>query len=250
MTPATWYDIKASATTADIKVHDWIGRYWDPAGNEIGVSAKALLSDLSKLPATVSTITVRVNSPGGDVFDALTIANALFDQREQRNRRVETIVDALAASAASLIAVAGDPVTIVDNGLMMVHLPHTRTVGNQHDHRKTADLLDKVTAGMIATYRRRTTKSEAEVRAMLEAETWLDAENAVASGLATRRTGATTQATAAQAMAMVDRQPGIVVPDAYRARLTGRTQPDPFGWHKAIRADRPTSKYLRTPLRH
>jgi ATP-dependent protease ClpP protease subunit len=240
-----WYRIENTATDAVIRIDDYVGRWRDASGDEFGVSAKAFIDDLNKLPASVSTIRVHINSLGGDVGDGLAIANALRAHRLEKRRRVETIVDGIAASIASVIAMAGEPNKIADSALLMIHLPWKVTVGNQADHLASAAALEKITTGIITAYRWHTTIPEDAVRDLMTAETWMTADEAIALGFVQEKTPAT-PAAAAQAMAMVDRQQRVVVPDKYRARLSGRKQLDSFGWHQAIRADRPVSKFLRT----
>ena len=168
----SWYSIQAKADqkTADISIYDEIG-YW-------GVTAKQFIGDLNALDAT--TIKLAINSPGGAVFDALAIHNAL----RQHPAAVEVTVMGVAASAASLVAMAGDTVVMPENAFMMIHNPLNFAYGNADDLREMADVLDKIGASLIGIYARRTGLPDDEIKALLDAETWLNAEEAVAKGFA------------------------------------------------------------------
>jgi len=167
-----WYSIKAKADqkTAEISIYDEIG-YW-------GVTAKQFIGDLKALDAT--TIKLAINSPGGAVFDALAIYNAL----RQHPAAVEVTIMGVAASAASVIAMAGDTIVMPENAFMMIHNPLNLAYGNADDLREMADVLDKIGASLIGIYAKRTGLPEDEIKALLDAETWLNAEEAVTKGFA------------------------------------------------------------------
>ena len=144
----------------------------------LGVNALDLTAELDTI--TADKIRVEINSPGGDVFDGIAIYNAL----RLHPAKVTTRVDGLAASIASVIAQAGDHRIMVDSSQMMIHNAWGLTVGNRTDHTDMADLLeqqDQVIAGVYATASGKPAES---FRAMMDAETWLTAEQAVAEGLA------------------------------------------------------------------
>ena len=144
----------------------------------LGVNALDLTAELDTI--TADEIRVEINSPGGDVFDGIAIYNAL----RLHPAKVTTRVDGLAASIASVIAQAGDHRIMVDSSQMMIHNAWGLTVGNRTDHTDMADLLeqqDQVIAGVYATASGKPAES---FRAMMDAETWLTAEQAVAEGLA------------------------------------------------------------------
>src|ERR1043165_2866934 len=156
--PRNWWRMDASSdpAVAEIFVIDIIGDWVDQLINEFWgmkatLTAKAFLDQLSTLDAGVKTLRVHINSPGGDVFAAATIANALRDQQLTKGRTVETFVDGLAASAASVILMAGSKVTVADNALIMVHLPWTIAMGNAKDLGKVVNELDKVRNTIVAT---------------------------------------------------------------------------------------------------
>lgn len=221
-----WYRFEnqaADPSVVDIHVidfiGDWIDDYWG-----FGVTAKSFIDQLSKLSDTVQTIRVHVNSPGGDVFSAVNIANALRDQRTAKGRTVETIVEGLAASAASLLIMGGDPVQISDNGLVMIHNPWSIVLGNARELRKAADELDKVQgASLVGTYRWHAKVSDEEIIQMLDETTWLDADEAVAKGFATEKIGGLKAAATLDPAAVAQ----LTVPEQYRARLDAwRRAPD------------------------
>lgn len=167
-----WYSIqaKAGAKSADISIYDEIGYF--------GVTAKQFIADLKALD--VDTIKLAINSPGGAVFDALAMYNAL----RQHPANVEVTIMGVAASAASLVAMAGDTIIMPDNAFMMIHNPLNFAYGNADDLREMADVLDKIGASLVGIYAARTGKPEDEIKAMLDAETWLNAEEAVLHGFA------------------------------------------------------------------
>ena len=129
-------------------------------------------------------LTVRINSGGGDVFDGFAIYNLL----NQYDGEVTVKIDALAASAASVIAMAGDNIEIADNALLMVHNPWTLTLGESKDMIKTAELLDKIRDSIVTTYQARTGLETDTLSAMMDEETWLNADEALAQGFATIKT--------------------------------------------------------------
>ena len=149
-----------------------------------GVTAKALIATLEALPAKAKTIRVHVNSPGGDVFEAIAIANAFRAQSRDKGRRVEMHIEGLAASAATLITCAGDAILVADNALMMVHNPFGVAIGTAEEMRATAEALDRVRAAIVATYQWTSKLSPEALGALMDATTWMSAEEAVANGFA------------------------------------------------------------------
>ena len=175
MTPTNWGRIgpitnNADTTTADVYVYDEIG-YW-------GTEARAFAKDISGLD--VDTLTVHINSPGGDAFAGVAIMNALRDHTAD----VHVIVDGLAASAASIIAMAGDTITMNLGSQMMVHDASTHTSGNSAAHAKAVTLLDKISDSIAEVYAARTGGTSEEWRAIMREETWYSAAEAVEAGLA------------------------------------------------------------------
>jgi len=169
----SWYEIRARASGAEVLIYDEIGAY--------GVTAKGFLAELGALPDGVP-IDLRLNSPGGSVFDAVAIFNAL-----QRHEGTITVwIDGIAASAASYIAMAGDEIVMPENAFLMIHDPSGLVMGTAEDMREMADTMDKIAGSMIRGYAARSGRSEEEIAALMTAETWFDAQDALAAGLATR----------------------------------------------------------------
>jgi len=167
--------VAQAAAAAEIWIYADIGDSW--WGETI--SAKDLVKDIAVLDA--AQITVRVNSYGGSVSDGIAIYNAL----KRHPAQVTVCVDGIAASIASLIAMAGDRVEIAENAQMMLHAPWGAVVGNAVELRASADMLDKWAESMAASYARKTGRPEAEVMAWLDGKDhWFTAAEAVAEGLA------------------------------------------------------------------
>ena len=143
-----------------------------------GITATQFSKELQKLDKKTKEITVRINSPGGDVFDGIAIYNRL----KQHPAKVKCIVDGLAASIASIIALGGDEVIMGEGALYMVHLPWSFAQGNRNDFENTIQRLMDVEEQMIGIYAKRTKLSRAEIRSMLEKETWLSAQEAKDQG--------------------------------------------------------------------
>ena len=168
--------VAVRSNVAEILIYDIIGE--DFLGE--GVTAKGIVQELAALPQSVDTILLRINSPGGDVFDGIAIMNALL----QQNRTVKVQVDGLCASIASVIAMAGSTITMAATAQLMIHNPWTLSMGDASDLRKTADLLDKVRdASMLPAYAR-SGKTPAAIKAIMDAETWYSADEAKQAGWA------------------------------------------------------------------
>jgi ATP-dependent Clp endopeptidase proteolytic subunit ClpP len=168
-----WYQFRARAKGAEIVIYDEIGAF--------GIPAKAFLDELRAL-GPVAQLTVRINSPGGSVFDGVAIYNAL----KRHGARVTVWIDGIAASIASMIAMAGDEVVMPENAMLMLHDPSGLVMGTATDMRAMAEALDRMKAGMVAAYRDKSGRDDDEIEALLRDETWLSAQEAVALGLADR----------------------------------------------------------------
>ena len=174
MTKPTWFSAALSAgdpATADIAIYDDIG-YW-------GVSAQDFRAALAAL-GDVKQINLRINSGGGEVFDGIAVANMLA----RHPARIVTTIDGIAASIASLIAVTGDEVQMPENAMMMIHNPAGGVMGTAADMRDWADVLDKTGAAMVTSYVRKTGMPAEKMAALLDAETWLTAQEAKDLGFA------------------------------------------------------------------
>ncbi len=167
----SWYNIRATAEGAELSIHDEIGAY--------GVSAKDFIAELGKLPGDTA-LTLRLNSPGGSVFDAVAIYNAL--KRHAGN--VTVSIDGIAASAASYIAMAGDTVVMPENAFLMIHEPSGLVMGTAGDMRAMAEALDKIAGVLIKGYAAKSGKPADDVAALMAAETWFTAAEAVDAGFA------------------------------------------------------------------
>jgi len=166
-----WYSICALNEGAEISIYDEIGAY--------GVSAKAFLADLGKLP-DATPLTLRLNSPGGSVFDAVAIYNAL-----QRHAGIVTVsIDGIAASAASYIAMAGDEIIMPENAFLMIHDPSGMVMGTAADMRAMAEALEKIGASLLRGYAAKSGKPEKDIAKLMAKETWLDAAEALEMGFA------------------------------------------------------------------
>jgi len=142
-------------------------------------SATNLDKELRAL-GSISELSIRINSPGGDVFQGSAIYQML-----SRVRAFKTVlIEGVAASMASLIAMAGDRILIAENAMLMIHDPSGVAEGGSAAMRRMIDLLDGVKSQMARTYAKRSRKSVAEVEKMMTAETWFTAEEAVKMGFA------------------------------------------------------------------
>ena len=146
-----------------------------------------------ELDAGEGDITVWINSPGGDVFAADQIFNMLKEYGN--NRGLVTVkIDSLAASAASIIAMAGDAIEISPVGMMMIHNPATITAGDADEMKAAAKMLDEVKESIINAYEQRTKLPRAQLSRMMDAETWMNANKAVELGFADKIIGSDNQA--------------------------------------------------------
>lgn len=168
--------IKAAAETGNvIEVFDVIGEdYWTGEG----VTAKKIAAKLRELDG--GDVSVYINSPGGDMFEGLAIYNLL----REHTGTVTTKIIGMAASAASVIAVAGDTIQIGSSAFYMIHNAWTLAAGNRHEFRAMADYLEPFDAAMAAIYAARTGIELNEIVKMLDAETWINGEDAVEQGFA------------------------------------------------------------------
>lgn len=164
-----WYEIKnAAKDEADIYIYDAIA-WW-------GVNAAEFVRDLSRLEA--KTINVHINSPGGDVFEAWAIYQAIRSHKA----RIVVHIDGLAASAASVIALAGDEIRMARGAFFMIHRPYVMAIGDADGLRETADLLLKAEGEIESLYVDKSNLSLVEVRAAMAEETWYSPTEAKAAG--------------------------------------------------------------------
>lgn len=168
MKTKSWYAIAKEGERAEVRIYDEIG-FW-------GVTAREFVEELNDLD--VKAIDLRLNTPGGSVFDG----NAIYNALKRHPADITVHIDGLAASMGSIIALAGDHVNMAQNGLYMVHNPWTLAIGDSRELRDTADVLDKLRGGMISTYSAKTGKDAEEVTAIMDAETWYSADEALEAG--------------------------------------------------------------------
>ena len=173
-----WYRVENAASG---RASSAVLRIYDEIGGWFGVESAELVRELDALD--VDEIELRLNSPGGSVYDGLAIMNSLRAHRA----RVVAHVDGMAASAASLIAVGGADEVVMGMGTeLMVHNPAAMTRGDAATHRDSANRLDSIADSLAAVYRSKAGGELADWRAVMAAETWYSAAEAVAAGLADR----------------------------------------------------------------
>ncbi|WP_067586760.1 head maturation protease, ClpP-related [Endozoicomonas ascidiicola] len=166
-----WYTLKNQADQpAELLIYDVIGDW-------AGLSARQLVNDLKDIDT--NEITVRINSPGGSVFDGIAIYNAL----RYHNAHIHVRIEGLAASIASVIAMAGDTIHMAANALMMIHNPFGWVGGDAEELRKVADMLDKTTEVIAQTYAANSGLEVSEIITLMNDETWLTATEAEGHGL-------------------------------------------------------------------
>ncbi|BCX51652.1 MULTISPECIES: head maturation protease, ClpP-related [Comamonas] len=160
---------------ASISIYDSIGENWEGTG----ITSKRISAALRSIGA--KDVVVNINSPGGDFFEGMAIYNLL---REHQGK-VTVRVLGVAASVASVIAMAGDEILIGDGAFFMIHNAWAVAVGNRHDMLDSAKLLEPFDAAMAALYAHQTGMSTAEAAIMMDKETWIGAQQAVDDGFAT-----------------------------------------------------------------
>jgi ATP-dependent Clp protease, protease subunit len=173
---------KRKTTTTKTETRAEIAIY-EPIDTYDGMSAKRFREEVKAI-GEVDVLDVRIHSPGGSIFEGLAIYNTL---RTHAARKVVHI-DGIAASMASIVAMAGDEIEIAENGFVMIHNPLNIAFGESEDLRKTADVMDLLKAQLVAIYARRTGRSEEDVSAWMDAETWMNAQDALQNGFADRST--------------------------------------------------------------
>lgn len=168
----SWYKINArDGGIAEIAIFDEIGGW--------GITARQFAQELSSY-RDISLIKLYIHSPGGDVFEGMAIYNLI----RNHPARVEVEVLGLAASMASVIAMAGDLIIMPENAMMMIHRPWGIQGGDADNMRRYADLLDKVEDTLVSAYTTKTGLTADAIKTMLAAETWLTGAEAVEQGFA------------------------------------------------------------------
>ena len=177
-TPNKYYQLVTDGdTSADLYIFGDICAYpWESQGQQSGVSIVRQLKELD-----VDEINVHINSYGGDVAEGLAIYNVLREHKAQ----IVTICDGFACSAASVVFMAGDRRVMQPASLLMIHNAWTIAMGNAEELRKTADDIEIITQASVEAYKAVATISEEEIKALMDAETWILPKDAVEYGFAT-----------------------------------------------------------------
>lgn len=192
--PGSTEDAKENGVSAD-GILDIDGEIVADAGWFTSESA-VVARDFRKALDGLRNVTVRINSPGGDVMAGAEIYSALREHSMNGHGRVRVEITALAASAASVIAMAGDEIYMYPTAYMMIHNPWTAAVGDAREMRRAARTLDVISEGLINAYEQRTGKNRDELKRMLENETWMSAGTCVEEGFADGVIGAGEKAAA------------------------------------------------------
>lgn len=166
----------SSKDEATIYLYDQIGADW--FGD--GVTALNFVKELNGIKA--KTIHLRINSPGGDVFEARAMQTAL----REHPANVIAHIDGMAASSASFLALGADEIEISEGGFFMIHNAWGVVMGNAGEMRGMADVLDKIDSSIVADYAAKSKKEDEEIREMMAAETWLTASEALEHGFVDR----------------------------------------------------------------
>lgn len=169
--------LNKTADSADLFIYDEIG-YW-------GITASMMATVLQSLD-NVKTINLHINSPGGSVFDGVAIYNMLV----AHSADIHVHIDGLAASIASLIAMAGDEIHIADNAMVMIHNPWAIIAGSANELRKQASVMDQIQQTLVNTYAARTGQKAEDIQKWMDDETWMASADAKAKGFATHITEA------------------------------------------------------------
>jgi len=173
----SWFTIikNEAEKSVVLNIHGFIGMY--------EISAESLMNQVNGIEG-VETIDVHINSYGGEVFEGVAIYNWLLNHKAT----VNTTIDSVAASIASLIFLAGEKRTVYDTSMGMIHLPVGLSYGNSKQMRKDADILDKIDNGTIRKAYRKAVGdklSDEKINELMENETWLDSDELIEYGFAT-----------------------------------------------------------------
>jgi ATP-dependent Clp endopeptidase proteolytic subunit ClpP len=210
-----WYSMKKSDDdTAEVCIFDEIGvSFW----GEDTVSAKAFNDELTSL-GEVKNITLRVNSPGGDVFDGVAIHNMLKNHKATVTARVEGI----AASAASYVVMAADKIVMPSNSFMLIHGASGLVWGKADDMRATAADLDRIDNSMTATYAARSAQTTDKIKAIMKEDRLMDAAEALYLGLTDEVTDPVKMA-ASYSLKLLPQSAA----EKFKAALVTTAEPDP-----------------------
>ena len=163
-----WYEINNSADVTDVYLFNDIGTF--------GVSAQSFVEEIKEYED--KELAIHINSLGGEVFDGMAIYSII----QRRKAKTTVYIEGIAASIASVIALAADEVIMSENSLLMIHNAWGGTQGDASEMRKQADVLDKISNEIAEIYVKKTHLPYDEIVRMMSEETWLTAEEAVALG--------------------------------------------------------------------
>lgn len=171
--------INKSETVSEILLYGVIGdSYWEDS-----ISAKQFADELKTIPASVKEIHLRINSPGGSVFDGMSIYEKIRSEKN-KGRKVIAYVDGVAASMASVIILAADEVIVGDGSLVMIHKPLVGVYGNSLELDRMITILDKIEEQMVSIYAKKSGMSRIEISKALAEETWYTSDEALEAGFA------------------------------------------------------------------
>ncbi len=178
-TEPTAFYAKHEGDTLTLDMLDVIGAdFWTGEG----ITSSAVQSSLSP---NIKNIRLRINSPGGDAVEGVAIRSILKAHATEHGAKITAEIHGMAASAATVIAMAADEIHMAPDALFMIHEAWTLAVGEADDLRHTADLLDKMNGNMSALYAAHSGNSVSDVEDMMAEETWMTAAEAVESGFVT-----------------------------------------------------------------
>jgi len=170
MSSKSWFKFenKADEDSTTVCIYDEISAW--------GITAKDFIAELDGVKTR--SITLKINSPGGNVFDGITIHNAL----KSHSATVNVLVEGLAASIASIIAMSGDEIRMAKNSFMMIHRASSIEWGNEEAMTKMAETLRKIDNTMLETYQARTGGKTEDIKQIMAGETWLTADECLEKG--------------------------------------------------------------------
>jgi len=175
--------VNKSNSSAELIIYDIIGIDWWTGE---GVTAKTVQKALGEIPTSVDELNIRINSPGGSVFDGVAIYNLI---KNSRFKKKKVYIDALAASAASVIAMAGDEIIMMEASLMMIHQASVGSYGNADQLQNIVDELRLIDDQITSIYAKKTKKERFEVSTLLKKNGpdgyWMDGAKAIEEGFAT-----------------------------------------------------------------
>jgi ATP-dependent Clp protease protease subunit len=167
------FEVKASGKTTEIVLYNVIGDEYE------GVTSKQFLDAVKSVKT--DSLDLRINSSGGSVFEAVAMVTALDNFRRKRGE-ISVYIDGVAASAASVVAMAGDKITIAEGAKMMIHDPYALMIGGAGEMRRKADMLDQLKADMIKMYQRHSHLDAEKISELMTAETWMNGVDALDMG--------------------------------------------------------------------